>query len=136
MNSFKDKYKENERVAYNLKEDGFLNGATNRFYYATFQKLSDYANLNGYEYNDKIGNSHKQLTDFLEEHIKVLMNDSDFDIRVKATQASRAPSLYDKLKKLRIKADYKYENIKEEEIIEMIKNKNDFDTALSFLKNR
>lgn len=92
--------------------------------------------MNGYEYNDKIGNSHKQLTDFLEEHIKVLMNDSDFDIRVKATQASRAPSLYDKLKKLRIKADYKYENIKEEEIIEMIKNKNDFDTALSFLKNR
>lgn len=135
MNSFKEKYKENEEIAYSLKEEGHLNAATNRFYYATFQKLSDYAHLNGYKYDQNKGNSHKQLTDFFKNHINKMMFDSNFDIRMKATRASRAPSLYTKLKQIRTKADYHFENVKQEEIERMIKDKKDFEKALSFLKD-
>lgn len=132
MSDFKQKSKTNGETAYFLFEQNMLDASANRFYYSAFQKLYNYASKKGYEYKSE-GKSHLNLQDFLEDNINCLMQESDFKVRIKATQASQATGSFDILKRYRKKADYSTDNITPKDMVKIIENKKIFDKSMNLL---
>lgn len=134
MGSFKEKYEANELIANELKENQHYSAATNRYYYATYQKLHDHASKHGYK-EEKVNSVHKKIQIFLNAQIMELMSKiEDESLIGEYMQIQSIVSVFGNLKKLRVKADYGEDNITDDEIKRVIQYKENFDSYLKKLE--
>ncbi|UXV30040.1 hypothetical protein [Mammaliicoccus sciuri] len=124
------KSKESRKVANLLKQSGDLNTSANRYYYSCFQKLMYFAETElKYERPDR--DIHASLINYIEERVNLLMKDES--VRMQAMKVRTIKKSYRQIKKYRAKADYKYEDVTDQDMDIINREVANFDKCYSNL---
>lgn len=134
--TLKNKSNSSIRLAYRFEEESELNLAANRFYYSVLQKTLSYAEDKGYNYSQLTKEEKKESHNTLIGYINKLISEE----RKRNPHNKKLNDLnsfqfdFNSIKKVRIKADYKNEDVTSDDI-DHLKNKlNDFNDKYSLLK--
>lgn len=132
--TLKDKSRESARLANKLEGSGDYNLATNRFYYAVFQKTYHLAQTRyGYEYDKTKGTgSHKQLINALTKKISDIRISSDPN-DLALNKLNNMTDVYKKLKDMREKADYNKDDITVDDLALVRKYYDDYNERYAIL---
>lgn len=134
--TLKNKSDSSIKLAYRFEKEGELNLAANRFYYSVLQKTLSYAEENGYNYSQLTKEEKKESHNSLIGYINKLISEE----RKRNPHNKKLNDLnsfqfdFNSIKKVRIKADYKNEDVTSDDI-DHLKNKlDDFNDKYSLLK--
>jgi len=134
--TLKNKSDSSIKLAYRFEKEGELNLAANRFYYSVLQKTLSYAEENGYNYSQLTKEEKKESHNSLIGYINKLISEE----RKRNPHNKKLNDLnsfqfdFNSIKKVRIKADYKNEDVTIDDINHLKNKLDDFNDKYSLLK--
>lgn len=123
---------DNEKEISNVTKVGCYNFAANRFYYSCFQKLHSFLEEK-YNYNNSSGSSHENLINFIDEKIARAMEENPEGMILLRSRSMKGD--FNTLKRNRVKADYKKDNITENDLVTIKRATESFDEAFNMAKS-